>query len=84
MPAEDHVFGFEHKIHPVTKMLIENGRGALTEQQQGYLHLYVIKHHHGKDAMDAMKKKLDAFYQVVKDEAAAVEAGAPLPEPHNG
>lgn len=77
--AEMNVFGEGAKAHPVTGMALETGIGSLPEKQQAYLHLNVIHHHHGKDAADEMRGKVDAYYTVAKDVAAAKVLHIPLP-----
>ena len=58
--SEQHVFGVQAQIHPITKMALETGSGALPPDQQAQLHCDVIEHQHGKHAGDAMRAALKA------------------------
>lgn len=57
--AADHVFGVDHQIHPVTKMPLETGVGALSIEQQAMLHIAEIHRMHGKEAADNMRAALN-------------------------
>lgn len=46
-------------IHPVTGMLIEDGRGCLPEKEQLTLHCHAIEQRDGEDAADAARRKLN-------------------------
>ena len=56
--ATKNTFGHNVKVHPVTLMPIEQGRGALPEHQQIVNHLVVIEREQGLKVADAMRKKL--------------------------
>jgi len=56
--ATKNTFGTDVKIHPVTMLPIEQGRGALSEHQQVHNHLVTIEREHGLKAADAMRNKL--------------------------
>ena len=77
--AEMNVFGEGAKAHPVTGMALEQGIGALSEQEQAHMHCDVIEHHHGKHHADIMRARVKTFYQIVADEAAAIAAHVPMP-----
>lgn len=66
-PSERHVFGVDATIHPITKMALETGSGALPPDQQARIHCDVIEHQHGKHAGDKMR----ALLKATADEAAA-------------
>lgn len=78
MSAADHVFGAGHRLHPVTKMPLESGRGRLDDKRQGYLHLNVIHREHGHEAAERMRAALDEFYappKPVVEEVAETKEG---------
>lgn len=54
--AEKNVFGHDVKIHPITKMPIENGLGALPEHEQALNHLRSIEAERGEQV--EMRKQL--------------------------
>ncbi len=56
--AEKLVFGADAKLHPVTGMPLESGRGALSEKQQALVHLGHIARERGSDVADAMLDKI--------------------------
>ena len=56
--ADDNVFGEGHEIHPITKMPIEAGRGALPIDQQVMGHLRMIQAERGEGAADVMRKEM--------------------------
>jgi hypothetical protein len=55
------VYGEDASYHPVTKMAIQRGSGALSIPEQARGHLRVIAHHHGIDVAREMAHKLDEF-----------------------
>ena len=67
--AEKNTFGADVKLHPITKMPLEQGRGALPHDQQAMMHCDVIEHQHGKHHADAMRRELAASRTI--DEAKA-------------
>lgn len=58
MTAINNVFGANAKVHPVTGMPLESGIGATSEEQQAAGHVVLIEKEYGKEAADAMRKKL--------------------------
>ena len=46
--AEKNVFGTDARLHPVTGMALESGRGCLSDEQQADIHCNFIEGHHGK------------------------------------
>ena len=57
-PAQKLVFGADAKLHPVTGMPLETGKGALPDQQQALIHLGYIEREQGKDVALAMYEKI--------------------------
>ena len=56
--AQANVFGADSDVHPVTKMPLEKGIGALPHRQQAELHCVQIHLRDGKEAADEMRQKL--------------------------
>jgi len=54
------VFGDGCRIHPITHMPLESGRGALSDDAQALLHCEVIEQQQGKAAANEMRAKLKA------------------------
>lgn len=60
-PTEQAVFGVDAKRHPITGMVLEQGSGALTPDEQARrVHLPHIAATQGRAAADAMLIKLTA------------------------
>jgi hypothetical protein len=57
--ATKNTYGHDVRIHPVTKMPIEQGSGALPEHQQVLNHIAAVEREQGSKAANAMRKKLD-------------------------
>jgi hypothetical protein len=55
------IYGAEAGFHPVTKMAIQRGSGALSIPEQARGHLRVIAHHHGVDVAMKVRADLEAF-----------------------
>lgn len=66
MSAHDHVFGVHHRIHPVTKMPLENGVGHLSDHEQALQHIAYIEEKDGKDVADKLREKLKELAEVPK------------------
>ena len=75
--AEKNVFGADVRIHPITKMPIEQGIGALPVDRQVEHHLAHIERTGGKHLADAMRHKLSA-------DTAAQQADTILIEEEHG
>jgi hypothetical protein len=56
--AEKNVFGADVKLHPITKMPIEQGLGALSDDAQAQIHCQFIERSSGKHAADEMRRRL--------------------------
>jgi alkyl hydroperoxide reductase subunit AhpF len=64
------VFGDDAVTHPITGMMLENGKGAGTEAQQVEAHLGYIEKTEGKKAADAMRARVEAYNaEVAADKA---------------
>ena len=59
--------------HPVTGLLIEDGRGSLPERQQLINHCNAIEQSDGQEAADTMRRELDL---PIPSEVAAQAAAA--------
>jgi hypothetical protein len=58
-PVEILVYSADAKIHPVTNMVLEQGSGALSaDQQAAVIHVAEIERTQGKAAADAVRQKL--------------------------
>ena len=68
------VFGADVSFHPVTKMAIQRGSGALSIPEQARQHLSVIAQHRGLDVAREIKRKLDEFER----NGGVVEMPAPV------
>jgi hypothetical protein len=55
------VFGDDAVTHPITGMMLENGKGAGTEAQQVEAHLGYIEKTEGKKVADAMRARVKAY-----------------------
>ena len=78
--AMKNVFGEDVKLHPITKRPIEQGRGALSADQQAEQHLIDIEREEGKHVADAMRHQMRAK----ADMAAANSELAAAEEPKKG
>ena len=56
--SEKAVYGADAKLHPVTKMPLETGIGALSEHQQALAHVARVTEKEGKEAGEKMAKEL--------------------------
>jgi hypothetical protein len=74
--AEKNVFGVEAKLHPVTLMPLESGRGALPDEMQADIQCGEIERSHGKKAADDMRRKL-ADSRTIKAAQADMKAIKP-------
>lgn len=74
--AQKNVFGADAKLHPITLMPLEQGSGALPHDQQAMLHLQTIEETDGKEAADAMRRKLGVPTAEEIAEKAKAEAEA--------
>jgi len=61
---EQLVFGADARRHVLTNRILEQGSGALSEQQQAWLHLSAIEADQGVAASQAMRVRLWKFYSV--------------------
>lgn len=60
-PSERAVFGEAARRHEITGMVLENGSGCLSDDQQARLiHLPEVARTQGRDVAEAMLIKLDA------------------------
>lgn len=58
--ADKNIYGEDVRLHPITKMPFEQGRGCLPDDVQAYnVHLVQIHHMHGEKAAADMRRKLD-------------------------
>jgi hypothetical protein len=65
---EKNVFGFDVRLHPITGMPIEQGSGALPDDEQALLHCDAIEKAHGRELADAMRWKLDSVWEEIQAE----------------
>ena len=72
--AEKNVFGHDVKLHPVTRMPIEQGKGALPADEQAWAHCVYIEQHHGKEMADAMRAELRGEKQIAAAQAQIAAA----------
>jgi hypothetical protein len=73
---ETKVYGDGYEVHPITRMPLERGFGALSPYQQALMHCDVIQQREGNLAADIMRARLKAHReaQVEAHEAAIKEA----------
>ena len=57
-PGQKAVFGADAKLHPVTGMPLETGRGALSDKQQALIHLGHIEREQGQEVALVMYEKI--------------------------
>ena len=77
--AEKNTFGEDVKLHPITMMPLEQGRGALPADQQALLHIREVELGGDKKRADEFRKKMGiptAEEIAEKQAAEAAEAAA--------
>lgn len=74
--AEKNVFGADVKLHPITKMPLEQGKGALSHDDQARLHVDIIHTQQGESVADEMRKKLGIPTRAEREAAAKAKAEA--------
>jgi hypothetical protein len=73
------------RIHPITGMPLEDGVGALPDDEQALvLHLPIIEQEQGKAVADAMRAKIHATEALQAAEEAEQEAHDAQQEAHHG
>ena len=66
------------RIHPITGMPLEDGHGALSDDEQALkLHLPYIEQTQGEDIADAMRAKILAHEKLEEAQAEVEEAEHP-------